>query len=142
MNTVTELCPNGLHGLAHPGQACDLCEKPIDCTFYPGELPHHQPDSLPDGRLSPQYRHGGCTACTFLGSGRVKTPSPRGLGVIELPVDFWFCSKSDTSGRTVLARWSSEPQDFYAAKYPLSTTRDYQPALREAALKATQRGYR
>ena len=138
MNPVTELCPNGLHGLPGPGQACKWCEHPIDCVFSPGELPHH----LPEAHSLPQYRHGGCTACTFLGSGRVKTPSPRGLGVIELPVDFWFCSKSDTSGRTVLARWSSEPQDFYAAKYPLSTTRDYQPALREAALKATQRGYR
>ena len=138
MNTVTELCPNGLHGLPHPGQACKWCEHPIDCVFSPGELPHHLPEAHP----LPQYRHGGCTACTFLGSGRVKTPSPRGLGVIDLPVDFWFCSKSDTSGRTVLARWSSEPQDFYVAKYPLSTTRDYQPALREAALKATQRGYR
>ena len=138
MNTCTDLCPNGLHGLSHPGQACKWCEHPIDCVFSPGELPHH----LPKAHSLPQYRHGGCTACTFLGSGRVKTPSPRGLGVIELPVDFWFCSKSDTSGRTVLARWSSEPQDFYVAKYPLSTTRDYQPALREAALKATQRGYR
>lgn len=138
MNPVTELCPNGLHGLAHSGQACKWCEHPIDCVFSPGELPHH----LPEAHSLPQYRHGGCTACTFLGSGRVKTPSPRGLGVIELPVDFWFCSKSDTSGRTVLARWSSEPQDFYVAKYPLSTTRDYQPALREAALKASQRGYR
>lgn len=138
MNTITELCPNGLHDLPHPGQACKWCEHPIDCVFSPGELPHH----LPEAHSLPQYRHGGCTACTFLGSGRVKTPSPRGLGVIELPVDFWFCSKSDTRGRTVLARWSSEPQDFYVAKYPLSTTRDYQPALREAALKATQRGYR
>jgi len=138
MNTCTDLCPNGLHGLSSPGQACKWCENPIDCVFSPGELPHH----LPEARLLPQYRHGGCTACAFLGSGRVKTPSPRGLGVIDLPVDFWFCSKSDTSGKTVLARWSSEPQDFYVAKYPLSTTRDYQPALREAALKATQRGYR
>lgn len=138
MNPVTELCPNGLHGLSHPDQTCKWCEHPIDCVFSPGELPHH----LPEAHSLPQYRHGGCTACTFLGNGRVKTPSPRGLGMIELPVDFWFCSKSDTSGRTVLARWSSEPQDFYVAKYPLSTTRDYQPALREAALKATQRGYR
>jgi hypothetical protein len=138
MTADAELCPSGLHRLPSPGQACKWCENPIDCTFSPGELPH----LLPADHALPKYRHGGCTACTYLGHSRVKTDSPRGLGQIELLVDLWFCPKSDTAGRTVIARWSSEPQDFYSARYPLSTTRDYQPALREAALKASQRGYR
>jgi hypothetical protein len=88
-----------------------------------------------------QYRHGGCTACVYLGRARVKAPSLRGLGMVDRDYDLWFCPRTDTAGRSVLARWSSEPQDFYAERYPLSTTRDYQPALREAARLASRRGY-
>lgn len=133
-----------------------------DRTFPRGILPHHlcnscgqpahtsganclgapEPEEVEKLRaLGAQYRHGGCTACEFLGRARLPSPSLRGLGMVDRDYDLWYCPRTDTAGRSVLARFGEEPQDFYAERYPLSTTRDYQPALREAARLASRRGY-
>lgn len=93
---------------------------------------------------SPQHLHAGCDLCKFLGRVRLKAESRRGLpDMVELPYDLWYCPRSgfhEEKYSTVSARFTSEIEGYYCERLPLRTDKPYEPAIREAAQRATRRG--
>jgi hypothetical protein len=93
---------------------------------------------------SPQHLHAGCDLCKFLGRVRLKAESRRGLpDMVELPYDLWYCPQSgfhEAKYSTVSARFTSEIEGYYCERLPLRTDKPYEPAIREAAQRASRRG--